>query len=194
VTIEVNKGKARPRLPRSRDLSAVPRPRDPSEGRDEHGHFSRGNRARVGRGEVRVIGKLLGATENQAAIVARDAVRIQRAVMRDMPSDAALVRSLASLLGRHLAIVAYASAKADSLGLDTPDAQKWLEVALRHGARAERLSVTALDIATKLAAGAAPADAAPWVAAVAEAADDAPKAPEVVPAPSTRPEGAGGET
>jgi hypothetical protein len=157
VTIEQSNGKARPTLPRAGALRVSETVRDPSEGRDADGRATAGNRLAVGAGQKHATKKLLGsgATEGDAALVARDGLRLFYGALRELPSDGAVVRTLAGLYGRHAACSAYFSAKADEAGLGTPDGVAWADAALRHGQRAERLSVTMLDVATALAAAAA---------------------------------------
>jgi hypothetical protein len=153
VTIERSHGKARPTLPRSGDLPVVQSDRNPADGRGPGGRFAPGNRLSVGAGDKAAVRKLLGrrAAEGDVAVVARDAVRLFNGAVRDLPSDAPTVRTLASLYARHAAVTAYFNVKADEAGLETEAGQAMLETALRHGQRVERLAVTMLDVATRLA-------------------------------------------
>jgi hypothetical protein len=84
-------------------------------------------------------------------VVARDARRVFAHLMRSMPSDAPPVRVLAVVHARHAALNAYFTAKAEEAGLDTDRGLKLLEVADRQSQRAERVLVTCLDVATKMA-------------------------------------------
>lgn len=156
MTIEQSHGKARPTLPRSSDLAPVETVRDPSEGRTEGGRFAAGNRTAVGAKWKNACKKLLGsyASENPegAAQVARDSWRLFTAAIRELPSDGAQVRQLAALAARHAAMSAFFTARAAERGLDTPDGIAFGNLASHHGQRAERLTVTTLDVATKMAA------------------------------------------
>lgn len=173
MTIETSHGKARPTLPRPSDLRPAGAAPERERSHDERGRFVAGNRAGADRGAKLAIGKALGLRPNDAAVaaVARDAARVLGVVLRDMPSDGPTVRNLAALLARHSAIAAYFNCKADELGLDTPEGAKALDVALKHGARAERLTVTCLDVATALAKRAEKDPGALDVAAIDAAAE-----------------------
>lgn len=154
MTIEHSHGKARPTLPRASDLRLVQAERNPTEGRTGAGHFAPGNRHGVGARWKATIKKLLGRTvdDHTADEVGRDASRVYRAVLQSMPCDDATVRGLVALHARHMAVSAYLTGRAASAGLDTKEGLALLEVASHHGQRAERTAVTALDVATKLAA------------------------------------------
>jgi hypothetical protein len=153
MPIEQSHGRARPTLPRASDLQPIETEREPTAGRGPGGRFAPGNRVAVRQGEKAAVRKLLGrgAAEGDVAIVARDAVRLFHGALRDLPSDGSVVRSLAALYGRHAAVSAYLNAKADEAGLQTEAGAALLESAMRHGQRVERLAVTMLDVATRLA-------------------------------------------
>jgi hypothetical protein len=148
---ETSHGKARPSLPRSNELAAVQSERDPLEGRDATGRFAPGNPISQGQRWKASIKKLLGrgATNEQAQSVAREAFRLYLAVMRELPSDGATARMLAALQARHAALAAHYTNQAAEAGLDTEAGKELLELASKHGQRAERLAVTCLDVATK---------------------------------------------
>lgn len=154
MTIEQSHGKARPTLPRSSDLQAVQAERNPREGRTQAGHFAAGNRLGVGARWKASIKKLLGrdADDIITQTIGGDAWRVYLATLRAMPNDEAPVRSMVAIHARHVAVAAYFTNRAASVGLDTDAGLRFLEVASHHGARAERTAVTALDLATKLAA------------------------------------------
>lgn len=160
MTIEQSHGKARPTLPRASDLAPVETAREPSEGRAEHGRFAAGNRTAVGARWKNACRKLLGSfaegNPEAAAAVARDSWRLFSATMRELPSDGAQVRQLAALGARHAALSAFFTARSADVGLDSDDGIRFGSIASQHGQRAERLAVTVLDIATKLAAKAGP--------------------------------------
>jgi hypothetical protein len=158
MTIARSHGKARPELPRSRDLPAIASARDRTEGRLPSGRFAPGNRQSVRSGEKHAVKKLLGdASDRDVSLVAHDAMRLHNGAIRDLPSDGPIVRSLAALYGRHAAVAGYANRQADGAGLDSEAGRMWLDVALRHGVRAERLVVTMIDVATRLANASPPA-------------------------------------
>lgn len=157
--IERSHGKARPTLPRSSDLRVVEAERNPREGRTQGGHFAGGNRIGIGARWKNSIKKLLGkaADDSIAQAVGSDAWRVYLATLRAMPSDEAPVRSLVALHARHVAVAGFFTHRAAEAGLDTKEGLAFLDVASHHGQRAERTAVTALDVATKLAAKVRPA-------------------------------------
>ena len=175
--MERSHDKMRPSLPRSKELHVTETVGKPSEGRDVNGRASAGNRLAVGAGMKHATKKLLGkgATEGDAVVVARDGLRLFYAALRELPSDGAVVRTLAGLYGRHSAVSAYFTAKADASGLGTPDGVAWADAALRHGQRAERLAVTMLDVAARMATTARANEAIDYAAvdAAAEAETEA---------------------
>jgi hypothetical protein len=155
MTIEKSHGKARPTLPRSSDLVAVP---DTVDDRIRNhagdGRFPVGNSASRGRGWKRAISKMLGRGVDDLDAVARavseDAWRLFIQTMRELPSDGAMVRARVTSMVRHQALEAFWGARAVAQ-LGTPEGDLADDRASAHGQRAERLSVTALDIATRLA-------------------------------------------
>lgn len=160
MTIEKSHGRARPTLPRASDLRPVESERKPTDGRGPDGRFAPGNRHSVGAGFKRTAKKLLGpgSGSDEEAVVRRDAWRVFVATMNAMPSDAPPVRSLVGLHARHVALAALYTAKAAAIGLDTPKGLEFQAAADRQSQRAERVLVTALDVAAKLASKAKPAD------------------------------------
>lgn len=158
MTIERSHGKARPTLPRSSDLSPVPATDDRRSGlRDGKGRWVTGNGAAIGRGEKlpirRALGAVAHATDAEVRAVAADAARLFAATIAEMPSDGSAVRQLVALQCRAFACAAFWTAKAEAEGLSSEEGIAASDQAVKHGQRAERLSVTALDVATKLAAG-----------------------------------------
>lgn len=153
MTIEQSHGKARTILPRASDLRSVEANEKPKESRENHGRFGKGNTAGLGARFVHTIRKCLGTKggEGDSMIVARDARRVFSHLMRSMPSDAPPVRVLAVIHARHVALHGYYTSLAEQAGLDTDKGLKLLEVADRQSQRAERVLVTCLDVATKIA-------------------------------------------
>ena len=153
MTIEQSHGRARTTLPRSSDLAAIKTVRKPSEGRGPGGRFAPANRHGIQAREKHAVSKLLGSDVGTADVIAiaLDARKLFNGFLRDLPSDAQSVRDLAARRARHAAIEAYLAAKAAEAGLTTEEGEKLDDRAMKHGMRAERLAVTSLDIATKLA-------------------------------------------
>jgi len=156
MTIESSHGKPRPTLPRSSDLqpvTVVDADRERCGKRDAHGRFSSGNVVGRGRGWKLAIARVLGRQVDDpiAQQVADDAWRTYCAALRELPSDGAIVRGLAALMSRHEALAAFWHAHAAIVGLTTEDGIAGQDQATKHGQRAERLTVTMLDVARALA-------------------------------------------
>lgn len=153
MTIEQSHGAARPTLPRSSDLATVPEAeRVPTEGRDANGRFASGNPWAGGAKWRSLIAEGLGRElEGKAGELGRRAHRLFRAFLADMPVDCANVRSLVAQRARAAALADAYALRGAELGLDTTEGGKALSEALKWDQRAERLAVTALDVATKLA-------------------------------------------
>lgn len=149
MTIEKSHGKARPMLVRSGDLRTVESDGKPTDGRTPDGRFAAGNRASVGAGFKRTAKKLLGPRSGtvEERTVRRDAWRIYIATMRMMPSEAAPVRTLVGLHARHVALAALYGALASVAGVASTEGLRLQEAADRQSQRAERVLVTALDVA-----------------------------------------------
>ena len=164
MTIERSHGKARPTLPRVTDLRLVPAGSEAVAqrrgARDARGRFTGNNTAAVGSGGRAAIRRLLGATakltDAAAIAVARDAARVFSATLRELPNDGAVVRQLCASYSRHTALAAFWSARAGEAGLGTDEGIKAQEHASKNAQRAERLAVTMLDVASKLAARSEP--------------------------------------
>ncbi|HEY1958609.1 MAG TPA: hypothetical protein VGH28_23485 [Polyangiaceae bacterium] len=175
MTIEKSHGKARPTLVRAAELRKPRTVAERSDGRGGDGRFAPGNRAANGRGFRATVKKLLGPAVDapEARMVRADAWRVFASTMRSLPSDAAPVRAMVSLHAGHLALAAYYRTKATAAGLDTEQGLALLAVADRQSQRAERVLVTALDVARVCAEREAkqPTAAAPWLAAESEVDD-----------------------
>ena len=140
----------RPALVRSSDLRPAPETEaKPTAARDAHGHFAPGNRTAVAARFTHTVKKALGSktSTGEARIVTRDARRVMSHILGALASDAAPVRVLVAIHARHVALNAFFTAKAEEAGLDTPEGMKLLEVADRQSQRAERVLVTAQDVA-----------------------------------------------
>jgi hypothetical protein len=153
MSIEQSHGKARPTLPRSRELATPEAGASRTEGRDAHGRFTSGNPWAPGAKWRALIAEGLGRElPGQAGGLGRRAYRLFRAFLADLPADCASVRSLVAQRARAVALAdAYAERGAE-LGVATPEGAAALAEALKWDQRAERLAVTSLDVSTKLAA------------------------------------------
>lgn len=153
MSIEQSHGRARPTLPRSSDLPKVETVPNPTVGRGPGGLFAAGNPHGKHARERHALKKLLGPRvgDEIAMMVARDARKLFAACLRELPHSGANVRAIVAMQARHSALAAYYTARAAELGLDTPEGAEADDRAMKHGQRAERLAVTALDISTRLA-------------------------------------------
>lgn len=109
----------------------------------KNGQFTTGNRAAGDRAIVAVLKK--------AGLGGRDVRRGARALLKVLPSDAAPVKALAHEWSNALIFSAVNRSTAIKLGVDTPDGMRAQSLALAWDQRAERLLVTAWDIANRLA-------------------------------------------
>ena len=160
MTIEKSHGKARPTLPRSSDLTDINAVGEPSTARGPGGLFAPGNSLGAGAGWKHAIAAALGAErDGDAGKLGKDAYRLYRAFMRDLPCDCASVRQLVSQRARAAVLSAYYANKAGELGLSSEFGMQANAEALKWDARAERLAVTSLDISIKLAGARKPIDA-----------------------------------
>jgi hypothetical protein len=153
MTIERRMGKARPTMTRSRDLRPVKSVPDPSDGRAPAGRFGMGNRISVDSGAKHILAKAMSGDglDADAALVARDTRKLFMAVLRELPSKGAIVRSNAYGFARETALSAYYDAKANQAGLDSERGMTLATRASYHRQRGERLSVTLLDESATLA-------------------------------------------
>jgi hypothetical protein len=152
MAIERSKGKARPALPRSSDLAVPQPPPDPRQGRDVNGRFTSGNRTARGRGWKRAIGQLAGSElAPELRQLAGDAGSLYRARLGELPHQGPTVSSLVAEGARSSVLSARFAARAFELGLDTDAGRAALETSMRLGQRAERTSISAIDIAVRLA-------------------------------------------
>jgi hypothetical protein len=149
MTIEKSHGKARPTLVRAAELVETKADTKPTEGRTSHGHFAAGNRTGLDARFKATVKRALGnkASTGEVRAVYRDALRVFSTTLRSLPSDAAPVRTLVALHARHVALNGFYTAKAEAEGLDTEAGQSLLVIADRQSQRAERVLVTALDVA-----------------------------------------------
>lgn len=191
MTIETSHGAARTILPRSSDLQAVPTDGERSRDRGEGGRVVDGNKLARGKGWKRAIGKMLPSdvADPIARAVADDAWRLFVAYVRDMPSDGPTVRALLMRKAWHEAMAGFWTAQSLEMGMATEAGIEAQDQATKHGVRAERLAVTALDIATKLVRTKPDDDdAAPWLARGGKPAALPPAVESLLdPAPSSPP-------
>ncbi len=154
MTIEKSRGKARPTLPRSSDLATVPQPEAPRTAqRGPDGRFAPGHQSGRGKGAKRQLARLMGtdSADPITALVASSAASAYRAHIQELPNQGSIVSSLVALAARSEALAAFFYAEATRHGLGSDKGVAALSEASKHGQRAERLLVTALDVSKALA-------------------------------------------
>ena len=147
MTIRFVKGKARFETPRLKDNRTSTTARDPSAGRDARGQFAAGNRSAIGQAAKAIIRQSLGTDVDDPMV--REATALYRAVLRGLPSDGASVRQLTASRCRHAVLATVYANEASKAGLATPEGMKLAEHARAHDLTAQRLAVTAFDLATR---------------------------------------------
>lgn len=153
MAIKHGRGKARPTLPSLSEVRPIAAGTEPPATIHRGGPFKKGNKVAVGRSWKASVRALLGrrdAPDKEMAKVAHAAKTIFEAAVREMPVDGVLVRLPLAEMARHQALEAYWHAKAAEVGLSTSEGITAEDRALKHGQRAERLLVTALDAASKM--------------------------------------------
>lgn len=156
MALRFEKGKLRPQPPRIKDVPHRKRTRERDRNRDAKGHFTDGNDAARGKRLKAIIKRQLGrdATGQVVERVYADTVDVYRACLRAVPggADVAQVQDTLARRARWSVLSAHYSLLATELGLGTEAGNRALEMALKLDARAERLDVTALDLAERLGA------------------------------------------
>lgn len=153
MTIEQSHGKARPTLPRSSDLEPIRTERERDADRQPGGRWAHGNKGATGRAWKAAIKAGLPKSTADTVLdeLARQSWTLYAAMLREMPSDGPTVRSHVMQVARSTALATYYANRAAEVGLETKEGMALDERSMKHGARAERVSVTAFDIATKQA-------------------------------------------
>lgn len=152
MTLRREHAKLRPQPPRLKDVSAKRSP-ERSRNQDAKGRFVAGNDAPKGRAVKRIIRRYLGegaASSAQVEQLTRDTVQLFKAFRRALGNDAPQVQDTVARRARWGVLSAWYALRAAELGLGTEGGDKALEMALKLDARAERLDVTAIDLAARL--------------------------------------------
>jgi hypothetical protein len=124
----------------------------PTEGRDASGRFASANPwAGAAKWRALIADGLGRDLPGEAGELGKRAYRLFRAFLSDMPVDCASVRSLVAQRARAAALADRYAMLGMQAGEATEAGTAALAEALKWDARAERLAVTSLDIATKLA-------------------------------------------
>jgi hypothetical protein len=152
MAIRFEQGKARPQPPRLKDLPTVLTVGEPSRSHGPDGRFTPRNVAACDRGVKALVRRHLGrdTTGPEAEAVYREVRTLYGAFMRSLPNDDAVIQDLVARQARSSAFSARLAARAIELGLETEEGRKALDMSIKLDARAERLAVTAWDLAQKL--------------------------------------------
>jgi hypothetical protein len=150
-------GKLRPQPPRAKDLPRPKRTRQRSRNQDGSGRFVAGNDAAKGKRLKAIIRRHLGRDVTGSEHVERvyaETVDVYRACLRTLGGGATVpqVQDTVARRARWSVLSAHYSLRAVELGLGTEAGDAALEMALKLDARAERLDVTAIDLAERLGA------------------------------------------
>lgn len=169
--------KLRAQPPRAKNLGRLTAGQ-PNRGRGAGGRFAVGNKEATERTVKAAIKRQLGrdATTPEVESLYRETMIQFRAELRRMPSQAAHVQRELAARARWSVLSARYATRAAELGLDSEEGQKALELALKLDSRAERLGVTALDIAERLHRSEPKPNPLAWLTAPAPAAPSLPVA------------------
>lgn len=145
------KTKLRPQPPRLKNVR-YQRPRQRNRNHDAKGHFTAKNDAPKGRKVKSIIKRYLGTevTSEQAQALTADTLALFKALRRSLPNESPQVQDTLARRARWGVLSAWYAMKAIELGLGTKAGDAALEMSLKLDARAERLDVTALDLAARL--------------------------------------------
>jgi len=169
------KGKLRPQPPRLKNIPAAATARERDRNRDSRGRFVGGNRAATGRAWKSIVRRALGrdATAAETDSIYRDAGTLFAAQLRQLPSQVPQVQDAVARGARASVLSSRTAALALEAGLETDAGRKLLELSIKLDARAERLAVTALDLAQRFAKAESAKQLPPALAAIEARAAEA---------------------
>jgi hypothetical protein len=152
MALVFEKGKRRPQPPRLKNVAARQRSGNGAANHDTGGRFTAGNKAAEGKRLKAILKRHLGreATGPDTEALYREVRDIFAALVSSVGSDAPQVQDTLARRARWGVLSAHYALRAVELGLETEQGQACLELALKLDARAERLDVTALDLANRL--------------------------------------------
>lgn len=138
---------------RSRDLRLVETVGEPSGSRGTGGRFAKGNGIGKNRGIKAQLRRSLGrdATNPVVERLAREMRVLENGLRGDLPSARPSVLLLVQARATWTVLVPHLTTLALDAGVNTEAGRAYLELALKLDARAERLAITSLDLATTLA-------------------------------------------
>lgn len=186
-------GKLRPQPPRLKNARRRERSVNGAANHDAAGHFTAGNDAAKAKRLKAIIRRQLGhdASGELVEQLYRETRDIFRACLRTVGSQAPQVQDTLARRARWGVLSAHYALRAAELGLETDAGQKCLDLALKLDARAERLDVTALDLAERLPDPKPVGQQYPWLvpASASQQAPDAPDDTEATPEAESAEEG-----
>lgn len=157
MSLQNREGKLRPTLPSSSDILVPATVGEPAGQRGACGRFASSNGIARGAGWKHQVAESLGrGLKGEAGELGRDAYRLYRAFLAELPYDCATSRALLAERARDTVLSARYGRRAAEVGLDTPEGREALRMAIALGARAERVAITSLDISVRLAKSAGP--------------------------------------
>ncbi len=155
MPLERSHGKARPSLPRLKDLRATPLPaKDRTAGRDALGRFAPGNRQSArSKGWRKALVQLAGPHISSRDVhkLASESAGLFRACLAELPCDGPTVSRVLAESARSSVVSTHLAARALEVGIETAKGRALLELSMKLGQRAERTAVTAYDLAQRLA-------------------------------------------
>jgi hypothetical protein len=149
MTLRSNPGGVGTESPRLKDTPRLSAAAERTEGRDASGRFAVGNCEQRHKGIKRQIRQSLGDVNSSNSQLVKDALRLYFAMVRELPSDGAAVRSLCAASAKHSVLAGHLSNLALDSGLATDDGLKLSDAARGHDLAAQRLQVTAYDRAVR---------------------------------------------
>lgn len=193
---ERSHGKVRPSLPRLKELPAEPLPpRDRTAGRDALGRFAAGSKqpGARSRGWRKALVQLAGpnVVGPEVQKLASESATLYRARLAELAHQGPTVSALVAEGARSSVLSSHLAARALAVGVETAKGRALLDLSMKLGQRGERTSVSAYDLAQRLAEAERQKNPArpPWLdAAGADVDDDEPEDAESGDAPESRPE------
>lgn len=169
MPIRTEKGKARPQRPRPKDgpTEYTPPEPQPTQPRDGRGKFQSGPAG--GRRALPAALKraLAGDAGTVTELIYRDTLAQFRVLLGELPAnDSPAVQALVASQARAIILSAHYATAAATAGLATPEGMKLADMSSKLDARAERLAVTARDIAERTHRGrrdSAPGELPSWM-------------------------------
>jgi hypothetical protein len=158
----------RPQPTRLKDVTRRQRSGNGAANHDAGGRFTAGNKAAEGKRLKAIIRRHLGrdATNADTEALYREVRDIFAALVASVGSSMPQVQDTLARRARWGVLSAHYALRAVDLGLETEQGQACLELALKLDQRAERLDITAIDLANRLGDDSGSNGANPILAAI----------------------------